>query len=254
MMMTTRRFLSLFVATLLLLPMSTVCNTLFQTNFERRAGEEFRNQESLLAELLNYNIDRFLQNDSYIDDQIDESDRFLKPKVSPLELLIRDLAKAKEKYEQAGFLKDNENEANVGYQSEELVKSEQISKHSQQKQNTSFMKDENHEERDKKSRQATSGKVNFFISDETPQEQKENSRIAVKDYVKLKRGDRPSLSIVSPLDVLRQRLILEMAQRKMKQSQHQIIANAELLENLGKRNLYLSKTGQALTLRNRSVH
>ncbi|XP_076361717.1 uncharacterized protein LOC143252839 [Tachypleus tridentatus] len=52
-----------------------------------------------------------------------------------------------------------------------------------------------------------------------------------------KRGDRPSLSIVSPLDVLSQRLLLEMVQRRMKQSQHQIQANAEFLRNLGKRDI-----------------
>ncbi|XP_076349806.1 uncharacterized protein LOC143246640 isoform X2 [Tachypleus tridentatus] len=50
-----------------------------------------------------------------------------------------------------------------------------------------------------------------------------------------KRGNRPSLSIVSPLDVLSQRLRFEMARHWMKQSQKQIKENAELLRHLGKR-------------------
>ncbi|XP_076318866.1 uncharacterized protein LOC143229885 [Tachypleus tridentatus] len=250
MMMTTRRCLFVFVPTLLLFPMNTVCTTLFQTHFQRTAKEEFRNQEGSLTEPLNYNIDR---NSSYIEYRLGESDRFIKPMMSPLELLIRKLAKAKEKYEETNLLRDEENEANVGRHFEELVKSDQISNHSKQRHNTSFMKDQNNHEEDMKSRQATSGKVDFYITDDKPQERKKNSKIIIKDYVKVKRGDRPSLSIVSPLDVLRQRLILEMAQRKMKQSQHQITANAELLENLGKRDPYLFRTGRALRLGNRSV-
>ncbi|XP_022243253.1 uncharacterized protein LOC111086081 [Limulus polyphemus] len=50
-----------------------------------------------------------------------------------------------------------------------------------------------------------------------------------------KRGSRPSLSIVSPLDVLSQRLRFEMARHWMKQSQKQIKENAALLRHLGKR-------------------
>ncbi|GIY29846.1 CRF domain-containing protein [Caerostris darwini] len=47
-----------------------------------------------------------------------------------------------------------------------------------------------------------------------------------------------SLSIVNPLDVLRQRLMLEMARRRMKENQDQIRENAILLKNLGKRSSF----------------
>ncbi|KAG8185630.1 hypothetical protein JTE90_026090 [Oedothorax gibbosus] len=47
--------------------------------------------------------------------------------------------------------------------------------------------------------------------------------------------DSHSLSIVNPLDVLRQRLMLEMARRRMKENQEQIRENAVILKNLGKR-------------------
>ncbi|CAL8072059.1 unnamed protein product [Orchesella dallaii] len=48
-------------------------------------------------------------------------------------------------------------------------------------------------------------------------------------------GMGPSLSIVNPLDVLRQRLLLEIARRKMRQSHNQIIANEEILRKIGRR-------------------
>lgn len=48
-----------------------------------------------------------------------------------------------------------------------------------------------------------------------------------------KRGDGPQLSIVNPLDVLRQRLLLELARRRMKENQDQINANAEILKKIG---------------------
>ena len=52
-----------------------------------------------------------------------------------------------------------------------------------------------------------------------------------------KRGEGPQLSVVSPLDVLRQKLLLEMTRRKLKESMNQVEENAELLKNLGKRSL-----------------
>ena len=52
-----------------------------------------------------------------------------------------------------------------------------------------------------------------------------------------KRGEGPQLSVVSPLDVLRQRFMLEMARRKIKENKDQIQANAEILKNLGKRSI-----------------
>ena len=50
-----------------------------------------------------------------------------------------------------------------------------------------------------------------------------------------KRGEGPQLSIVNPLDVLRQRLLLELARRRMKENQDQIQANAEILKKIGRR-------------------
>lgn len=47
----------------------------------------------------------------------------------------------------------------------------------------------------------------------------------------------PSLSIVNPLEVLRQRLLLELARRKMRVSANQIQANAKLLDTVGKRDV-----------------
>lgn len=51
----------------------------------------------------------------------------------------------------------------------------------------------------------------------------------------MKRGEGPQLSVVSPLDVLRQQLIYEMARRRMKERQDQIKANDEFIKNMGKR-------------------
>ncbi|KAL1450247.1 hypothetical protein WDU94_002685 [Cyamophila willieti] len=51
----------------------------------------------------------------------------------------------------------------------------------------------------------------------------------------------PSLSIVNPLDVLRQRLMLEIARRRQEKSQNQIDKNREILSNLGKRNYFQSQ-------------
>nr|BAO00945.1 CRF-related diuretic hormone 45 [Nilaparvata lugens] len=54
---------------------------------------------------------------------------------------------------------------------------------------------------------------------------------------RLKRTNGPSLSIVNPLDVLRQRLLLEIARRRMRQSEDQVIANRQWLKTIGKRSL-----------------
>ncbi|XP_054273468.1 diuretic hormone 45 isoform X2 [Macrosteles quadrilineatus] len=50
-------------------------------------------------------------------------------------------------------------------------------------------------------------------------------------------GGGPSLSIVNPLDVLRQRLLLEIARRRMRQSEEKIQANREWLKSIGKRSI-----------------
>ncbi|XP_015595165.1 diuretic hormone 44 [Cephus cinctus] len=44
-----------------------------------------------------------------------------------------------------------------------------------------------------------------------------------------------SLSIVNPLDVLRERYLLELARRKMRQDQWQVDANRRFLQTIGKR-------------------
>lgn len=50
-------------------------------------------------------------------------------------------------------------------------------------------------------------------------------------------GGSPSLSIVNPLDVLRQRLLLEIARRRMRQSEEKIHSNREWLMSIGKRSV-----------------
>lgn len=48
-----------------------------------------------------------------------------------------------------------------------------------------------------------------------------------------KRGEGPQLSVVSPLDILRDKLMLEMARRKIEQSKYQLKENEELLKKMG---------------------
>lgn len=51
----------------------------------------------------------------------------------------------------------------------------------------------------------------------------------------MKRRKGPTLSVVNPLEILRQRLMLDLARRKIHENQQQIVANAQFLENIGKR-------------------
>ncbi|XP_055948567.1 uncharacterized protein LOC129981661 [Argiope bruennichi] len=51
----------------------------------------------------------------------------------------------------------------------------------------------------------------------------------------VKRRKGPTLSVVNPLEILRQRLMLDLARRRIHENQQQIVANAQLLENIGKR-------------------
>lgn len=53
----------------------------------------------------------------------------------------------------------------------------------------------------------------------------------------IKRGEGPQLSVVSPLDVLRQQLIYELARRRIKENREQIEENEQILRNLGKRSV-----------------
>lgn len=77
----------------------------------------------------------------------------------------------------------------------------------------------------------------FYVLTELERESNQASR-------RVKRtGGAPSLSIVNPLDVLRQRLLLEIARRRMRQSQDQIQANREILQTIGKRDINHSQQG-----------
>ena len=52
----------------------------------------------------------------------------------------------------------------------------------------------------------------------------------------------PSLSINNPMEVLRQRLILEVARKQMREAnQRQAVANRLFLQNVGKRGMFLTK-------------
>lgn len=53
----------------------------------------------------------------------------------------------------------------------------------------------------------------------------------------MKRGEGPQLSVVSPLDVLRQQLMYELARRRIKENRKQIEDNERILKTLGKRSV-----------------
>ncbi|XP_016961339.1 uncharacterized protein LOC108032039 [Drosophila biarmipes] len=61
-----------------------------------------------------------------------------------------------------------------------------------------------------------------------------DARSTQDDFLLAKRN-KPSLSIVNPLDVLRQRLLLEIARRQMKENSRQVELNRAILKNVGKR-------------------
>uniref|UniRef100_A0A034UWZ1 Diuretic hormone n=1 Tax=Bactrocera dorsalis TaxID=27457 RepID=A0A034UWZ1_BACDO len=61
-------------------------------------------------------------------------------------------------------------------------------------------------------------------------------KLIQKDF-SLDKRNKPSLSIVNPLDVLRQRLLLEIARRQMKENTRQVELNRAILKNVGKRML-----------------
>ncbi|XP_070501273.1 uncharacterized protein Dh44 [Chironomus tepperi] len=62
----------------------------------------------------------------------------------------------------------------------------------------------------------------------------DNSKYLPDKYFSLKRT-KPSLSIANPLDVLRQRVILEMARRQREKAIQQADINREILKTIGKR-------------------
>ncbi|XP_076306914.1 uncharacterized protein LOC143223198 [Tachypleus tridentatus] len=207
------RVLLMVLPILLILFVSTVQGALFQNRYKRLLGKENRNKEDLSKETLHFYGDHSSQNNNgYNEDRSEESSHFPRPRRLLFDMLIRNLAKAKEKYEQANPLINEERERNVGYYPDDFMDTSQSSRIPQQKS---------------------------IIKDNKPQARGGHSETAINrgNGITAKRADRPSLSIVSPLDVLSQRLMLEMARRKMKQSQHQIMANAALLKHLGKRNL-----------------
>ncbi|XP_071040089.1 uncharacterized protein [Parasteatoda tepidariorum] len=53
----------------------------------------------------------------------------------------------------------------------------------------------------------------------------------------VKRRKGPTLSVVNPLEILRQRLMLDLARRRIHENQQQIVANAQMLESIGKRSV-----------------
>lgn len=58
-------------------------------------------------------------------------------------------------------------------------------------------------------------------------------------FTSIKRGLRSnSLSIVNPIDVLRNHVILELARRKAVHDQRQAVENRRILENIGKRSIH----------------
>ncbi|XP_004537274.1 uncharacterized protein LOC101456921 [Ceratitis capitata] len=63
-----------------------------------------------------------------------------------------------------------------------------------------------------------------------------DAKLIQEDYL-LEKRNKPSLSIVNPLDVLRQRLLLEIARRQMKENTRQVELNRAILKNVGKRML-----------------
>ncbi|XP_065354523.1 GATA zinc finger domain-containing protein 14 [Calliphora vicina] len=78
-----------------------------------------------------------------------------------------------------------------------------------------------------------------------------DSQLLQNDYFRSKRN-KPSLSIVNPLDVLRQRLLLEIARRQMKENSRQVELNRAILKNVGKR--MASKYSSPLTAALYDIH
>ncbi|XP_039493661.1 uncharacterized protein LOC120453167 [Drosophila santomea] len=74
-----------------------------------------------------------------------------------------------------------------------------------------------------------SGRTNGY-----PLDYPDGTRNTQDDFLLAKRN-KPSLSIVNPLDVLRQRLLLEIARRQMKENSRQVELNRAILKNVGKR-------------------
>ncbi|XP_058129826.1 uncharacterized protein LOC131284258 [Anopheles ziemanni] len=62
-----------------------------------------------------------------------------------------------------------------------------------------------------------------------------DSRVIQENSLLSLKRTKPSLSIVNPLDVLRQRIILEMARRQMRENTRQVELNKALLREIGKR-------------------
>ncbi|CRK98134.1 CLUMA_CG011502, isoform A [Clunio marinus] len=67
----------------------------------------------------------------------------------------------------------------------------------------------------------------------------------------LPKRTKPSLSIVNPLDVLRQRVMLEMARRQRENSNKQAEINKEILKSIGKRGNSIDNNDIEEYLRNR---
>lgn len=78
----------------------------------------------------------------------------------------------------------------------------------------------------------------------------DNSKYLQEKYFSPKRT-KPSLSIVNPLDVLRQRVMLEMARRQRENANKQAEINKEILKSIGKRGNNIDYDDIETYLRNR---
>ncbi|XP_022251433.1 uncharacterized protein LOC111087796 [Limulus polyphemus] len=219
-MMIDHRFLLTVLAMILMLPTCTVCGTMFQNEYQSIPKDNIHYQEGLNTQSLDSHIGYNSQKNGHTNGHGEEVDNIPKARRLVLDLLIRTLAQeARARNERPNFLNNQDTEGEDEYRLEDFTKSVQASKGTQQEKKASGTKADG------------------------PPKQGKKSKAAIRNgnTITSKRGNRPSLSIVSPLDVLSQRLMLEMARRKMKQSRHQITANAEFLKTLGKRNLFIHK-------------
>ncbi|XP_045489513.1 diuretic hormone 45 isoform X1 [Pieris rapae] len=77
----------------------------------------------------------------------------------------------------------------------------------------------------------------LYLLAEAPRE----SQRLVRDFNIRPKRKMPSLSINNPMEVLRQRLLLEVARKQMREAnQRQAVANRVFLQNVGKRGLWMN--------------
>ncbi|XP_076371533.1 uncharacterized protein LOC143257135 isoform X2 [Tachypleus tridentatus] len=214
MMTTDYKLLLTILAILILVPISTWCGTCLQNKFKMMSKTESDHEGFSTASIPYHNT----QSNGFNEILTEESGQLSRPsKLDPL--MINSPKTARESFDRSYFPINKTNNGQLRYNFEDWAKPGEVFQESQQKTQLSIRIDDRIKE----------------------QVGKTETAAASKSDVTSKRGNRPSLSIVSPLDILSQRLMFEMARRKMKQSQHQIMANTKLLKNLGKRNTLLTK-------------